>query len=123
MNRLARHEDFQRQVARGAALDGAVVLSTSTTAPCDLVILAPHRFLLLVEIKTVGRGHSGGALKPLQKALMRRCRGFGYPDPIFVHLTKKNGPQPTYSIKCEPEPNLGIYDIIREWIRLGERNA
>ena len=52
------HEGFQGLIAEGAQLKGAIVLSTATKAPADLVIL-PHRVSvlppLIVEVKTSKR--------------------------------------------------------------------
>jgi len=88
MNRLARHEYFQKQVAdRLSKIPGVVPLSASTTAPCDLVVLNPMGYPICLEIKTVGFGTTkkrlNGQLSTAQKAFRARLEG---PEGIGAHF-------------------------------------
>ena len=89
MNRLARHEAFQRWVAEKCRAAGAIVISTSTTAPCDLVVQPKFHSPIFVEIKTKGRGQGRtGALKPLQRALRDTIKAFPEYGAWFVTITR-----------------------------------
>ena len=105
MNRLARHEAFQRWVAKKCGAAGAIVISTSTTAPCDLVVQPKFHGPIFVEIKTKGRGQGRtGALKPLQKALRNLVRFFPEYGAWFALVTRSWGKEgPRVTIVSEPK--------------------
>ena len=131
-NRLARHEAFQRIIARGAIRRNAAVISTSTTAAADLIILLPlsklyepgtyePRAPLIVEVKTLSRGYGRtGTLKPLQEALRARCGTPGDLDAIFVHVTRSKGPEGLRDEIHTTPPSEWATTFIRECIREGE---
>jgi hypothetical protein len=120
MNRLDRHEAFQRVVARGATMKGAIVISASTNAPCDLVIVTVRGVPLLVEIKTVGRGSHASGEPPLQKALRLRVGesgGFGVVHARVTRRIKRSGP--SVSVSTTP-PNPWVESYLMECARAGE---
>jgi hypothetical protein len=113
-SRLARHESFQRQVARGARKLGDTVLSLCTTAPADLLILCPstkpwiHEHTgevhlgetfppLLVEIKTLRKGTSL-TKKPHQEALRLSLERPGAPEAIYAYVVRKEAVE---GFRCE----------------------
>jgi hypothetical protein len=137
MNRLGRHEAFQRIVARGAAKLGAIVISTSTTAACDLVIIpkpvGPSPFSdvptvqfvearapILTEIKTVGRGSHATGEPPLQKALRLRCIEPGGPVAVHAILTRRWARSgPLDSVSTTP-PTSWVVAYLLRCVREGE---
>ncbi len=112
-----------------------IVLSTSTTEACDLVLIPRPLMLagtqhvyetrppLLVEVKTVGRGHSGGALTPLQEALRLVCGAPGAPEAIFVHAIQHSArgkrAGPWYDISSTPPSPWARLHVLN-CIRMGE---
>ena len=79
MNRLARHELAQRALRARLEKDGQVVISASTTAPCDVVSLdrrsgAPTCW----EVKTA-KGRRASDLSREERSFGQLVEGIGIP--------------------------------------------
>jgi hypothetical protein len=127
-SRLARHESFQRQVARGARKLGDTVLSLCTTAPADLLILMPTPYALggrpplLVEIKTLRKGTSL-TKKPNQEALRLSLERPGAPEAIYLYCVRKEAVE---GFRCEissTPKSEWAEEHLRECVREGMDDA
>ncbi|MGI0053057.1 MAG: hypothetical protein ACRECR_02200 [Thermoplasmata archaeon] len=79
MNRLARHELAQRELRARLEKEGQVVISASTTAPCDVVSLdrrsgAPTCW----EVKTA-KGRKASDLSRDERTFGQTVEGIGIP--------------------------------------------
>ena len=81
MNRTSRHELAERALRGRLEREGQLVVSASTTSPCDLISFAPnggHLRPTFWEVKTA-RGRRTSDLSPEERALGRRAERGGSP--------------------------------------------